>query len=563
MPRTLNLRLFFLFFILSAGVVLELASIGMIIPVIEILAGTSNYRFVADIENFITNNRILNKYSIEIIVLTTLFLVFFLKNIFLLFLVWYQQSFSILLTNSLSNKLINKYLKTDYSFHLKHNSSELMRNINTEIGNFNKSIIIPLLYVLMDMLIFIGIIVMILSVENKISILIILFVSTLFFSYLYFSKKILNDLGLKRLKLDHEVIRYSQEAFQGIKLIKIFGKEIEFIKNYLNSLNKRLKVLKIQSIIQAIPRHFTELTAVTAFILIVFFLLKNADDFNSIVPQLSLYVVAAFRMIPCINRLTFNNQTLRYGKATLDKLYNEFSNVKEYNDNNEVTKKITFNKEIKLENVSFSYRPNSKLILDNIDFEIKKGEIIGIIGKTGEGKTTFVDVMLGLLTPNKGKITVDDLDVTDKQTSWRDQIGYVSQLSFLMDATVRQNIIFSFDTKNFSEVNFENSIKYSRVSDFIENLPNKLDTNIGEKGVRLSGGQQQRIAIARALYKNPKVIILDEATSALDLDTEESIINDIVKLKGDKTIIIISHRESTLKHCDHKYEIKNKNFFKK
>tara|TARA_Y100000590_G_scaffold467889_1_gene648439 strand:+ start:1 stop:1608 length:1608 start_codon:yes stop_codon:yes gene_type:complete len=535
----------------------------MIIPVIEILAGTSNYRFVADIENFITNNRILNKYSIEIIVLTTLFLVFFLKNIFLLFLVWYQQSFSILLTNSLSNKLINKYLKTDYSFHLKHNSSELMRNINTEIGNFNKSIIIPLLYVLMDMLIFIGIIVMILSVENKISILIILFVSTLFFSYLYFSKKILNDLGLKRLKLDHEVIRYSQEAFQGIKLIKIFGKEIEFIKNYLNSLNKRLKVLKIQSIIQAIPRHFTELTAVTAFILIVFFLLKNADDFNSIVPQLSLYVVAAFRMIPCINRLTFNNQTLRYGKATLDKLYNEFSNVKEYNDNNEVTKKITFNKEIKLENVSFSYRPNSKLILDNIDFEIKKGEIIGIIGKTGEGKTTFVDVMLGLLTPNKGKITVDDLDVTDKQTSWRDQIGYVSQLSFLMDATVRQNIIFSFDTKNFSEVNFENSIKYSRVSDFIENLPNKLDTNIGEKGVRLSGGQQQRIAIARALYKNPKVIILDEATSALDLDTEESIINDIVKLKGDKTIIIISHRESTLKHCDHKYEIKNKNFFKK
>tara|TARA_Y100001970_G_C14256359_1_gene875754 strand:+ start:486 stop:2132 length:1647 start_codon:yes stop_codon:yes gene_type:complete len=548
---------------LSAGVVLELASIGMIIPVIEILAGTSNYRFVADIENFITNNRILNKYSIEIIVLTTLFLVFFLKNIFLLFLVWYQQSFSILLTNSLSNKLINKYLKTDYSFHLKHNSSELMRNINTEIGNFNKSIIIPLLYVLMDMLIFIGIIVMILSVENKISILIILFVSTLFFSYLYFSKKILNDLGLKRLKLDHEVIRYSQEAFQGIKLIKIFGKEIEFIKNYLNSLNKRLKVLKIQSIIQAIPRHFTELTAVTAFILIVFFLLKNADDFNSIVPQLSLYVVAAFRMIPCINRLTFNNQTLRYGKATLDKLYNEFSNVKEYNDNNEVTKKITFNKEIKLENVSFSYRPNSKLILDNIDFEIKKGEIIGIIGKTGEGKTTFVDVMLGLLTPNKGKITVDDLDVTDKQTSWRDQIGYVSQLSFLMDATVRQNIIFSFDTKNFSEVNFENSIKYSRVSDFIENLPNKLDTNIGEKGVRLSGGQQQRIAIARALYKNPKVIILDEATSALDLDTEESIINDIVKLKGDKTIIIISHRESTLKHCDHKYEIKNKNFFKK
>ena len=188
MPRTLNLRLFFLFFILSAGVVLELASIGMIIPVIEILAGTSNYRFVADIENFITNNRILNKYSIEIIVLTTLFLVFFLKNIFLLFLVWYQQSFSILLTNSLSNKLINKYLKTDYSFHLKHNSSELMRNINTEIGNFNKSIIIPLLYVLMDMLIFIGIIVMILSVENKISILIILFVSTLFFSYYFMIK---------------------------------------------------------------------------------------------------------------------------------------------------------------------------------------------------------------------------------------------------------------------------------------------------------------------------------------------------------------------------------------
>ena len=338
----------------------------------------------------------------------------------------------------------------------------------------------------------------------------------------------------------------------GIKTIKIFLKELEFINRYIFHYKKIAHLSKITSFIQQIPKYAIELLTISSFIILSLILLQRNQQFIDIVPTLALFMAAAFRLIPSINRITTNNQLMKTGIATQNNLYKELQ-TKESFDQNIKNKDEVLLSEIKILDLSFYYKKNVD-ILKNINLNISEGNVIGIVGKTGSGKSTFVDLIIGLLKPTSGQILVNGKDISNFPNSWKKIIGYVPQETFMLNQTIKDNITFISD-KKIDENHFNNCLKISEVEEF---LKDKIDEVIGEKGITLSGGQKQRIGIARALYKKPQIIIFDEATNALDTLTEKSIMKSIYKLKRKKTLIIISHNKSILNECDKIYEISDK-----
>ena len=334
-------------------------------------------------------------------------------------------------------------------------------------------------------------------------------------------------------------------------------KQENYFENlFTNSFKKSLDVEKKRNLILFAPKLITEVFFVSIFIFFIIFLLKKEIEFISIIPQLSIYFVAAVRMIPSINRMSLNLQTIKYGISSVDLLFEEFKRFENENKiSTEKNKTLELNNNIELKNISFSYN-NQKSILKNINLKIKKGSMIGIVGQTGEGKSTLVNILIGLLKPNSGSIILDNVLFKENLYDSKNFIGYVPQDTFLLDGTIKQNIIFTLEQEfKYDEKNFNRAIRLSKLEKFVQSLPNNLNTHIGEGGSKLSGGQQQRVSIARALYRDPKILIFDESTSSLDLETERQIVEDISRMKVNKTIILISHRETTLKYCDEIYKI--------
>ncbi len=560
-PNSLRFKIILFFISLIMGVLLELISLGMIFPIVGTLFSSEvkllNFDFLPYFQKL---SDLLNQ-DLILVVLGILFVIFFIKSLFFLYLLWFQNTFSEKISNLMSSNLFKKYLIADYQIHLKKNSSELIRNVSGEVQIFIKQVLIPILVLTMDILIFSGIIFLIISIEAKASIY--LLFAYFFFGFLYIIsiKKKLYKFGLERQFHDGMRIKSSINAFHGIKTVKIFNKEIEFLNNFMFHTKSLNRIGKIVGIILQIPRQFIELITVCSFIFLVLFLYKGANNFNLILPELAFFAATAFRLIPCINRFMLNYQLFKTGYPSVTKLYNEYKAIEQNNKKGYQENKIKFSKKIEFKNISFCFDNNLK-IFENLNFTINKGDRIGIIGKTGEGKTTFLDLFLGLLVPNHGKIFVDNINLNDSVKDWQKKIGYVPQSTFLLDDSIKNNITLTSHDGSINEDNLEKAINISKVGEFSEKFENKLNTIIGDRGARISGGQQQRIGIARALYKNPDILILDESTSSLDSNTEQKIIDDVFKIDTSKTIIIVSHRMSTVNNCSIIYEVKNKSLIK-
>ena len=561
-PSKFYPRILLLIFFAIAGMFLELAGIGMIFPVIEVLLDRESEIFTKIdfyISYFFPNFELDKRFLILFFLLG----IFVLKNIFLFFLQWFAVSFNVKFIKEISTDLMNRYLNIEYVFFTKKNSSEILRNVINECSVLNKKILIPLLFTLMDILILFGIAALLLLVEFKITLIIILFSITLVLLYYFLSKKYLYKLGLERQLFSRMVLKITQETFHGLKIIKVLKKENYFKNLFSKNMEKNLNVEKKGGLIIFAPKLFTEIIFVSFFIFIVIYLLKINTNFTDILPQLSIYFIAAVRLIPCINRLSLNVQTIKYGKSSIDLLYNEFNLLN--NDNKIITnenKELTKFENIELKDINFNYN-QGKIVLNQINLKIKKGSIIGIIGKTGEGKSTLINIIIGLLKPNSGSIFLDDKLLKTNLYKLKNFIGYIPQETFLIEGTILQNIIFTLE-KNFDydKKRLENAIKWSKVENFLNKPQDDINLLVRERGSNLSGGQQQRISIARALYRDPKILILDESTNSLDEETESEIMNDICQLKKEKSIIIISHRKSSLKNCDHIYEIKDRKLIK-
>ena len=543
---------------------LEILSIGIILPILHVLAKGKTYLIEliqnrgAIFSNFLEPLENIEYSTLTIYIILFLTGLFLFKFLFVIFTIWKNASFLAQVDNELSKRMFNLYIKQKYSFHMDNRSSKLLNNLVTQIPAFTSSALLSIIIVITEGSIFLCITTMLFITEPLGAFLIFCTLGTICFTYYALAKKSISLWGKERIQFQDSRVKQIQESLQGIREILMTWKQESFLKNFSFSTFKYTEIGKKQYIIRNFPRLLLEFLGVLSLAILFVLLQLKSVPINEMIPIIGFFAAASFKMIPSANRLLNAFQTLRFSGPVID-LINKEINLKSEFDN-EKNSEINFDKNINLKNINFSYNKESeKIILKNINLKIKKGEFVGFIGESGSGKTTLVDLILGLLSPTKGEIKVDEVDINHNLKSWQSMIGYVPQDVFLTDDTIRKNIAFGIDESNINHDHINYAIKTSQLSNVINNIENNLSAIVGEKGIKLSGGQKQRIGIARALYKKPKILVLDEATSSLDINTEQEIMKSINLLTGSLTIIIISHRYSTLAGCNKIFQIKDNN----
>ena len=562
-PTLLHIKFIFLLIAILFSIILELIGIGLVLPVVSIIAeGRINFNIGFGIEESVNNYlTILPERKAFIYPLLFLIGAYGIKSIYFLFLSFFNAKFIYLLNINLSETIFKNYLFQDYLFHLRKNSTNLVRTIVSEINFFLKSVLMPLIIIITETIVLLAIIILLAIIDPK-STLILILIFTMFglIYFLSINKKI-SQWGVERIYNEDMKQRHVVQGLNGIKIVKIFNRENVFLEYFNINSFRSAKVGQYVAVFNQIPRITIEFIAILLIVLFIMINVKTSSNLLEAFPKIALFAAAGFRLLPSVNRLFSNYHMFRYATPAIDRIHsaislNKDSNYKESNN-------LNFDKEINIKNLSFKYPEKKENILENINLTIKSGESIGFVGKTGSGKSTLIDIICGLLEPQKGEVLVDNVNINNNFRSWKNLIGYVPQNVYLLDDTIKKNIIFGINKDNKYDENLKNSVKSAQLEGFLANLTEGLDTVVGERGARLSGGQIQRIGIARALYNNAKLVIFDESTSALDSKTEKEFIDDISKLKIKKTLIIISHRMSVLENCDYIYEVKDKKVFLK
>ena len=452
---------------------------------------------------------------------------------------------------TIGKKLIEGYLHQPYSWFLSRNSAELGKTILSEVAQLINNGISPLIELIARALLAIALIFLLVMVDLNLAVIIGLSLGGSYGLIIIFVRGYLNKIGKERLK--NNELRFASviEAFGAAKEIKVAGLEKFYIKNFSTSAQIFARTQASSQVISQLPRYILEAIGFGGILIIMLYSLSKTGSFNSSLPILSLYVFTGYRLLPTLQLIYVSLTKLAFVSPSLNKLYDDMQNLSPIAFNN-FEDVLTLNKEINLNNIQYSYPNSSKNVLKNISLNIPAKCTVGIMGTTGSGKTTMVDIILGLLEVQKGTLEVDGKIITKKNLrAWQSSIGYVPQNIFLADDTLASNIAFGAEDKDIDFKTIKKVSKISHLHNFvIDELPEGYQTEIGERGIRLSGGQRQRIGIARALYHNPKVLILDEATSALDNQTEKAVIDSINKASKNITTIMIAHRLGTLKNCD-------------
>ena len=547
-----KLKFIILIFFMIIASFLELLGLGMVILILNSFLGLANGYFK------ILNDYINYFFKLDAnfqIILLFIFTLFTIKFLILVIVSWLESDFLAKFREKISNKLYNNFLNRDVVNLLSKNSAEYIRNFTDEIvatSTFVQSI----LKIILDSILILAFFIFLMFFNPLTTGVVFIFFSSLGIVYFALVKNKLSKWATTSLSNRKKKIQFISESFSAIKSIKILSRENFFLDKFKQQVHSISKIQFRVTFLDSLPRNILEYTLFVSILLIFFYLIKNDYSNQNIIQMLSVYTLSAFRVVPLMNRLLGHMQRFKHAYPSVEKLINE--NEQKIIHKKKQIGKIKLKKNITLNIKNFSFDKSKNYLLKNANINIKKNSQVGIIGESGSGKSTIIDMLCGFQKNKFSKLTVDGINVFDKDdlSSWQNSIGYVPQNIVIFNQSLRENILFGSDGKVFNDVILKNLVKKVDLEKFLKKSKNGLSQILRQDGQNISGGEKQRIGIARALINNPELIILDEATSGLDYETENNILKTIRKLR--KTSVIVSHRLNALKNCDTIYMVKNK-----
>ncbi|MCR4891749.1 MAG: ABC transporter ATP-binding protein/permease [Lachnospiraceae bacterium] len=550
-----------LFIAIFFGACMELMGVSLILPLIQLISTPEVIEEPGPVRFVYRALHMKNTTDFFIFIVIVIIIVYLIKNLYLSLMYYFQYSYIYRNQLKVAGRLIDCYLKKPYTYHLDHNTSDMIRNIMLDTDRLFQ---------------------LILSVLNV--------TSEFLLSFLLTGYLVLNDpimcitvagillicMGAFRLLTRERVHNYGKinqqydgrmhqainQALGAVKDIKILHREKYFVNTFVHCGEKKMNALILTNFFGTIPKYIIETVCVAAIMLVLVFKLISGTDLNSILPQLAAFAVAAFKLLPSVGKISNYLNNITFLRPSIDLIYHD---LKETEDmiGVEITDKGDFPEtsegvsSIEVQDLSYRYPNTDSDVLENVSFQIPLGSSVGLIGESGAGKSTLADVILGILYPRQGAVHYGRARVHDYPLSWSRKLSYIPQAIYLADESIRANVAFGIDREEIDEDKVWAALDEAQLSEFVKSLPEGLDTEVGERGVRLSGGQRQRIGIARALYGDPEILVLDEATSALDNETEKAVMEAIDRLHGRKTLIIIAHRLTTIKNCEYVFKVEN------
>lgn len=553
-------KVFVLLCMMVVGALLETMGVSLILPFVSLILDSDS---IYENEWMYSIYQILGMKSARdflVLLCVGLILLYLLKNVYLYFMYSIQYRFASNNKLQMSSGLFSIYLNKSYEYYLSRSSSEIVRNINLDVSNVF-TLLTTFLQMLTEVITALGVIAVLFVMDAQMT----LFVSVLLLGAVcvmkYIFKPVQKLTGVRVRTSEAEILKWLNQSVHGIKEIKVTESESYFWENYRKSGKISAEATRKFNVVNTIPQLFIELVFMTGILLYILFLLLSGKDVSSLVPQISTFAMAAIRLLPIANRLNRYLGSITYLSPSLENVRRELetadldniADTKLQVHTGQAAEKLK--DKISLNNICFRYGSSNNWILNKVSLDIPIGASVGIIGSSGSGKTTLIDLLLGLLTPVAGDIEADGESIFHDREVWLNRIGYVSQSMYLSEDTLKSNIAFGVRDENIDEKKIEEVLKYACLEEWVADLPDGINTKMGEFGSRMSGGQKQRVCIARALYFDPEILIMDEATSALDYDTEQEIMENINMLRGKATLIIIAHRLRTIEGCDFVYQV--------
>tara|TARA_B110000503_G_C7166687_1_gene422216 strand:+ start:2512 stop:4248 length:1737 start_codon:yes stop_codon:yes gene_type:complete len=541
---------------------LDLIGIGLIVPFIMILT-ESNFNDILIFKIFADFFEITSHERLVIVVLSLLLFVFVFKNILNIFIFHRKNKIFFEFYKYIQNKCIGNYMLMPYRQFIKFNTSKLINTLNSEIETFILGVLDPILIIIIETLSITAIFIILIYIEPKGSLMLIL-LTLIVFTILYkFIGNRLKKIGRERLDVQNYLQKLVIQSLHGIKDIKIVNSENFFLRVFRNKMSLLANKLVSQKILMDSPRFIIEIYVVFFLVILSSTILFQNKGLSDLLVIIGVFAGAGFRIMPSLNRIILATQSLKYSYSVIDLIHNDIFFLKIENSdphNKEKELKIDYVDHIKFKDVSFRYNKEDENIFENTNITFSKNDLIGIYGESGVGKSTFVDVLTGLLKPTEGKMTINDKIIIKNDELIRNSlISYVPQTIYLNDESISANITFGIRAEHINKNDIDKAIDNAKLRSFVKGLKDKENTVIGEKGVKISGGQRQRIGIARALFRKSEILIFDESTSSLDEKTENEFLDVIKSISKGKIIILISHKPNTLKLCNKIYKIVDKN----
>lgn len=548
------------FLMTIGGAVFETLGVSIIVPLVQSFLSADQLlqnKYVKPIAQWI---HIETGTQLIILISVTVIAIYVLKNVYMIFLSYVRIKFAVKVKRELSIKIMNAYMEREYSYFLGVNTADVLRGIGYDVNGVHE-VLFQIFRMLSELLTALCICIYIFYTDVMMAVGVVLLMGAMLGILMCLFRKRMKLVGESYRECSVRANKYLYESFQGIKDVLVFQREKYFVKNYETAFSDLQKADVARTMASESPTYIIEAVCISGLIIVVGLKFVLGGNTEAFVPQLAAFAVAAFRILPSIGRISSGFNQFVASCPALNATYDNLLEVDSYKQTTRVSysqenaDKFSFENEIEVKDMEWKYPQTDRYIIKNLNVNLKKGRSVAFIGQSGAGKSTLADILLGLLIPERGEILVDGKSIYQDMGAWKRTVGYVPQTVFLIDDTIRKNIAFGVDEDEIDDAKIKEVIEKAQLTDTIAELPDGVETLLGERGIRFSGGQKQRVAIARALYTDPDILVLDEATAALDNDTENAVMEAVDALHGYKTLIIIAHRLTTIRNCDEIYEV--------